>query len=34
MMTGGFFGTLIQGSGTVALTSHGQPSEGFPTATS
>lgn len=25
MMTGGFFNTLIQGSGTVALTSHGQP---------
>lgn len=25
MMTGGFFNTLIQGHGTVALTSHGQP---------
>lgn len=25
MMTGGFFNTLVQGYGTVALTSHGQP---------
>lgn len=25
MMTGGFFNTLVQGNGTVALTSHGQP---------
>jgi len=25
MMTGGFFNTLVQGHGTVALTSHGQP---------
>ena len=25
MMTGGFWNTLIQGHGTVALTSHGQP---------
>jgi uncharacterized protein (AIM24 family) len=25
MVTGGFFNTLVQGAGTVALTSHGQP---------